>query len=111
MRAGIGPCGLAKPGKAVKALEHLFSDKNTEAMLAGKFESQEPFAQKTAKKISFKAPVALRIAHQLMNEALATPIQVGAEMELSSLPEIFATKDARTGLGSVGRTRPVFEGR
>ena len=111
VRAGTGPCGLARPGKAAKALEHLFNDSNTEAMLAGSFESTDPLALKTAKKIGFKAPVALRIAHQLMNEALSTPIQVGAEMELASLPEIFATRDARTGLGSVGRARPVFEGR
>jgi hypothetical protein len=46
-----------------------------------------------------------------MDEAPAAPIEQGVEMELSSLPEIFATADARTGLGSVGRGRPSFEGR
>jgi hypothetical protein len=31
-------------------------------------------------------------------------------MELSHLREIFSTKDALTGLLSIGNARPVFEG-
>ena len=110
--AGAGAGDLAKPSmKAVKPINELFTDANTEAMLRGDFSSDDKFAQKMAKKISQKAPVALKIAQQLMGQAASAPIEQGVEMELASLPEIFATEDARTGLASVGRTRPEFKGK
>jgi enoyl-CoA hydratase/carnithine racemase len=57
-----------------------------------------------------KAPVALRMAASLIDEGSRVPLEQGLEMELAHLREIFATKDALTGLLSIGKTRPVFEG-
>ena len=61
--------------------------------------------------MSFKAPIAMRMASGLIDRALDTPIEQGVDLELAGLPEIFSTRDARTGLGSVGKGRPTFEGR
>ncbi len=110
--AGPGAGELAKPVmKVMKPIIDLFNDTNTTAMINGEFSSDDKFAQQVAKKISQKAPVALKIAEQLMDQASSAPIEQGVEMELASLPEIFDTQDARTGLGSVGRARPEFKGK
>lgn len=110
--AGPGAGELARPQKkAVAELDRLFDDANTAAMLAGRLAPTDAFGQKVVRKLAAKAPVAMRISNQLITEALDAPIEQGVEMELASLPEIFATRDARTGLGSVGRGRPEFEGK
>jgi len=110
--AGPGAGELARPDKAALApLDAVFTDGGTRALLAGAYEASDALGQKAAKKIATKAPVALKLACQLMDQAPCAPIEQGVEMELSSLPEIFSTADARVGLGSVGRHRPTFEGK
>jgi enoyl-CoA hydratase/3-hydroxyacyl-CoA dehydrogenase len=112
VEAGEGAGALAQPGEAKAQIEALFSDENTAAMLAGKFETDDKAAAKAAKKIGFKAPIALEMASGLLDKSLATPIADGIELELGGLPRIFSTADARTGLGSVlDRTRPKYEGK
>ena len=54
-------------------------------------------AQKISKTLSFKAPVALRIADQLIAESK------GCASELDHLREIFSTSDALLGLTSIGK--------
>jgi enoyl-CoA hydratase/3-hydroxyacyl-CoA dehydrogenase len=66
---------------------------------------------KAVKRIGSKAPVALRLAADLIDRALEVSIDDGLALELSHLHEIFATKDAYEGLSSLGRKTPVFEGR
>lgn len=58
-----------------------------------------------------KAPIALRVANDLVDGAAKWTIDQGIEQELSHLDEIFSTQDAHTGLSSLGRARPVFAGR
>jgi enoyl-CoA hydratase/3-hydroxyacyl-CoA dehydrogenase len=53
--------------------------------------------EKITKAMAFKAPVALRIADQLIDEAK------GCESELEHIREIFSTKDALLGLTSIGK--------
>ena len=53
--------------------------------------------EKIAKTISYKAPIAIRLADQLIEEAL------GCESELNHLEEIFSTSDAVLGLTSIGK--------
>ncbi len=61
--------------------------------------------QKLVKKLRYKAPVALRVAHELI-AADAEP-----EAELDHLEMIFKTEDALTGLSSLlTGERPVFKG-
>jgi enoyl-CoA hydratase/3-hydroxyacyl-CoA dehydrogenase len=59
-----------------------------------------------------KAPVALRLAEQVMDRGLNMPLAAGIDEEFSHLADVFATQDAMTGLKSVGATaRPLFVGR
>jgi enoyl-CoA hydratase/3-hydroxyacyl-CoA dehydrogenase len=66
--------------------------------------------QKAMKAVGTKAPAALRIAASLIDEGFRAPLQQGLQMELAHLHEIFSTKDALTGLLSIGKSRPIFEG-
>jgi enoyl-CoA hydratase/3-hydroxyacyl-CoA dehydrogenase len=112
VEAGEGAGGLARPGAAKAAVEALYTDGNVAAMLDGTFQPTDDAAGKAYKKLRAKAPVALKMADELMRKAPSTPIAEGVELELGGLPRIFSTKDARAGLGSViDRTRPTYEGR
>ena len=72
--------------------------------------TDDELEQKMAKIVSFKAPMATKLAVKLIGEGADLPIEEGLEMELSNLSTIFATKDALAGLTSVGRGRPEFTG-
>ena len=58
-----------------------------------------------------KAPIALRIAGDLIDRGASLPLGEALELELSRVSEIFSTHDAYVGLRSVGGRPPVFEGR
>src|SRR5262249_10906836 len=66
--------------------------------------------EKAMKAVRTKAPAALRIAASLIDEGFRVPLDQGLRLELAHLHEIFSTKDALTGLLSIGKSRPVFEG-
>ena len=63
------------------------------------------------KAVGTKAPVAVRLAARLVDEGAAVPLAEGLRMERAHLQEVFATHDALVGLSSIGKSRPVFEGR
>jgi enoyl-CoA hydratase/3-hydroxyacyl-CoA dehydrogenase len=93
-------------------IKELFADENIDALLAGKtIDSDDPLVAKTAKIIASKAPIALRLANQIIDTGYALPLSEGIKGELSHLNEIFSTADALTGLSSVGKGMPTFEGR
>ena len=95
-----------------RKIKALFTDENIPGLLEGKFlASDDPVAAKTAKMLSSKAPIALRLTNQIMDEGYEKPIAEATKLELAHLMEIFSTKDALTGLLSVGKARPVFEGK
>ena len=58
-------------------------------------------AEKLAKTLSRKAPVALKIAMNLIDQGFDLDLQDGLQLELDGLKTIFATEDARTGLTSI----------
>jgi len=62
------------------------------------------------RKLQSKAPVALRIAAELIERGAALPVEEGVALELGRLEEIFSTADAYEGLSSLGRRPPVFKG-
>ncbi|MDA0713463.1 MAG: 3-hydroxyacyl-CoA dehydrogenase/enoyl-CoA hydratase family protein [bacterium] len=62
------------------------------------------------KKLQFKAPLALKIADDLIIKSLNMPLKNGLDKELLSLEFIFQTKDALIGLESIGKSKPVFFG-
>jgi enoyl-CoA hydratase/3-hydroxyacyl-CoA dehydrogenase len=63
------------------------------------------------KAVGTKAPIALRLAARLIDEGAAVSLDEGLRMELAHLHEIFRSRDALVGLMSVGKSRPMFEGR
>ncbi|MBW2965780.1 enoyl-CoA hydratase/isomerase family protein, partial [Candidatus Woesearchaeota archaeon] len=92
-------------------IKDYFSDANIHAILTGKGELNE-LGLKIAKTISYKAPVAIKLANKIIDEGSRLNLNKGLELELSYLPEIFSTEDALEGLNSViKRQRPYFKGR
>jgi enoyl-CoA hydratase/3-hydroxyacyl-CoA dehydrogenase len=99
-----------------EAAKVLFSDLHVEDALAGESSSDitpalKAVAQKALKSLSFKAPIALKMAHKLINCSSCPSIDEGLALELASLKEIFSSEDAYEGLSSLGKRRPVYRGR
>jgi enoyl-CoA hydratase/3-hydroxyacyl-CoA dehydrogenase len=79
--------------------------------IASKYESSDVESLRASeKRVGFKAPIALRIASDLIDRGADAPIEQGVALELSHLEEIFSTVDAYEGLSSLGKRRPVFKG-
>lgn len=116
---------LAKEGKMVpnkgkateelppdwQKLKDLFSDKNIDTWLSSKYlDNDDPLVAKTAEMIASKAPIALKLANQIVDTGYDKPLKEGIKEELVHLNEIFSTKDALIGLTSIGK-KPKFEGK
>lgn len=89
------------------------SRENVDRLLAGKPPEgvEDSLAQKTAKIVGFKAPLALKAADEIIDRQTGVPIPEAVEIELSKLQEIFASADALEGLTAMGRRRPEYKGR
>jgi enoyl-CoA hydratase / 3-hydroxyacyl-CoA dehydrogenase len=85
---------------------------NVNKLLAGQVPDcgDEALAAKTTKIVGFKAPLALKIANEIIDAQAAQSIAEGVETELGRLEEIFGSDDALEGLSSAGRKRPEFKG-
>ena len=73
--------------------------------------SDDPLVAKTAKTISGKAPIALKLANRIIDDGYEKPLKEGLKEELAHTNEIFSTKDALTGLTNVGKKDIQFEGK
>ncbi|HEX4565481.1 MAG TPA: enoyl-CoA hydratase-related protein, partial [Vicinamibacterales bacterium] len=79
--------------------------------IAARYESSDVESLRASeKRVGFKAPIALRIASDLIDQGSGKPIEQGVALELSRLEEVFSTVDAYEGLSSLGKRRPVFKG-
>lgn len=67
-------------------------------------------ASKLLKTMGYKAPIALRIANEIIDRQVSLSMEEAMEVELGRLAEIFSTADALEGLSSAGRKRPEFKG-
>ncbi len=85
---------------------------NVDKLLAGQApdSEDEALAAKTTKIVGFKAPLALKIANEIIDAQAAQSIDAGVATELGRLEEIFGSDDALEGLSSAGRKRPEFKG-
>ncbi len=91
-------------------IKDYFSDENIQSLLSGKDDLDE-LGQKIAKTISYKAPIAIKLANKIIDDGSKLELNKGLEIELNYLSEIFSTKDAFEGLNSViKRKRPEFQG-
>jgi enoyl-CoA hydratase/3-hydroxyacyl-CoA dehydrogenase len=92
-------------------IKDYFSDSNIKSLLSGKGDLNE-LGQKISKTISYKAPLAIKLANQIIDEGSQLELNEGLEIELNHLSEIFSTEDALEGLNSViKRQRPAFKGK
>ena len=95
-----------------RQIKDMFEDANIEAWLSGEYlENDDPLTAKTARIIAGKAPLALKFANRIIDDGYEMPLSEGVKQELVHLNEIFSTADALTGLTSVGKRRPTFEGK
>ena len=96
-----------------KPLAQLFSSENVEHFLSGNMpkECDPALAEKTAKFIGYKAPLALKIANEIIDAQESKTMAEAIEIELGKLAEIFSTEDALEGLSSLGRKKPEYKGR
>lgn len=95
-----------------KTLAQLGSSENVTRLLNGQLPGGVPqeIAAKTAKFIGTKAPLALKIANEIIDEQLGKSIPDAIEIELGRLSDIFSTADALEGLSSFGRKKPEYKG-
>jgi enoyl-CoA hydratase/3-hydroxyacyl-CoA dehydrogenase len=92
-------------------IKNYFSDENIDSLLSGTNNLNE-LGQKLSKTISYKAPIAIKLANKIIDEGSCLNLKDGLELELNNLPEIFSTEDALEGLQSViKRQRPNFKGK
>lgn len=104
----------AVPPPTHQPLATLFGSHDLETIRLGQVVTTEGDDRLVAamKAVGTKAPTALRIASELIDQGAKVPLDEGLRMELAHMKEIFSTKDALTGLRSVGgKERPTFEGR
>jgi enoyl-CoA hydratase/3-hydroxyacyl-CoA dehydrogenase len=94
------------------ALVKLGTPKNVSRLLSGQLPKHAPedLAAKTAKIVGYKAPLALKLANEIIDAQAGLSMADAVEVELGSLSEIFSTADALEGLSSAGRKRPEFTG-
>lgn len=95
-----------------RTIRELFTDDKIDAWLSGAYaDSNDPIENRTAKMLAKRAPLALKFANKIIDTGYDLPLLEGLKEELAHLIEIFSTADALTGLTSVGRGSPKFEGR
>jgi len=98
--------------KKFRPFVQMCSKENVEKLLSGKSPEGVPddLAAKTVKIVSYKAPIALKIVNEIIDQQAGKSMKDAVEIELGRLEEIFSTDDALEGLSSLGRKRPQFKG-
>jgi enoyl-CoA hydratase/3-hydroxyacyl-CoA dehydrogenase len=98
--------------KQFKTAAQIGSNENVSRLLSGQLPQGVPdeIAAKTAKFVGYKAPLALKIANEIIDEQVGKSITEAVEIELSRLNDIFSTADALEGLSSFGRKKPEYSG-
>ena len=95
--------------------ELFYSDENMEVLLAGgcpeEFDAEDKNVARQLKSLGRAAPVAVRLASELLDESESINLDEGLAGELDRLHEIFGSDDALEGLSALieGR-RPEYKG-
>jgi enoyl-CoA hydratase/3-hydroxyacyl-CoA dehydrogenase len=94
-----------------ETLAALCNRENVDRLLAGEKPEgvDEKLAEKTLKIVGYKAPLALKLADEIIDTQQGKPMLEAVEIELGRLSEIFSSEDALEGLSSLGRKRPEFK--
>ena len=100
--------------KIAKFAMSFYSDENLAAVLNGNcpegFDPEDKLVSRQLKSLSRTAPIALRMASDLIDAADSTELEVGLSQELGNLEGIFSTSDALEGLSALieGR-KPTYQ--
>jgi enoyl-CoA hydratase/3-hydroxyacyl-CoA dehydrogenase len=95
-----------------QATERFFGQISADALRTGNFEcGDDPVLSKAVAKLASKAPIALRLANELIEKGAGLSLEEGLKLETDHLIEVFSTRDAYEGLTSLGQRQPNFEGR
>jgi enoyl-CoA hydratase/carnithine racemase len=105
-----GPAALGGDWLKIK---DWFGPESVGAMIDGSAKNDpDPIKAKTAKTISFKAPLAVGLANRIIDEGYPLPLADGLRKEVDHMGEIFSTADALEGMTSlVEKRRPEYKGR
>ena len=108
----------AKPNnpesKIAKFAMSFYSDENLATILNGNcpegFDPEDKLVSRQLRSLSRTAPIALRMASDLIDAAGSTELEVGLSQELGNLEGIFSTNDALEGLSALieGR-KPTYQ--
>ncbi len=92
--------------------ELVCSDQNVLRLLNGVLpvDIERSFAEATLKKVRSKAPIALRMANELIDQQSSVSLDDAIELEMARLFEIFSAQDTLTGLKSLNSAPPVYRG-
>ena len=95
-----------------KPLAQICNQENVDLILAGNAPrgGSEELVSRTSKVIGFKAPLALKISNEIIDQQTGKSMEEAVEIELGRLNDIFSTADALEGLSSLGRKRPEYKG-
>jgi enoyl-CoA hydratase / 3-hydroxyacyl-CoA dehydrogenase len=88
-----------------------FSDANVGKVIRGEGMEGNELRAQLHKQISFKAPLAVKMANRAMDEGEKLPLEKALELESAYSLDLFRTADALEGLESVGKRRPKFLGK
>jgi enoyl-CoA hydratase/3-hydroxyacyl-CoA dehydrogenase len=112
--ADSAPGVRTRPALSAKhaALQAFFAANGADALREGRADTGgDADLAKAMKRASGKAPIALRLSQELIDEGSKVSLRDGLALELSHLHEIFKTRDAHEGLSTLGKKTPVYEGR
>jgi enoyl-CoA hydratase/carnithine racemase len=99
-----------KPPQGFEAAWATFTWTSAFDLLKGTATVEDEKLRKSAKKSTFKAPLAFALADDLIKMSSTSSLAEGLRAETAGLHRIFSTKDALEGLSSVGVRRPTFKG-
>jgi enoyl-CoA hydratase/3-hydroxyacyl-CoA dehydrogenase len=100
------------PPDTHRALADIFERYDADALREGRIDGDgDDRVSKAVRRVASKAPIALRLAGDLIDRGAGMTLEEGLAMEFSHLEEIFSTRDAYEGLSSLGKRPPAFEGR
>lgn len=115
LAAGAAPdkYALREIPEKFKPFAALFDAAHVAGLLAGNAPAgaNAELAGKVLKTLGYKAPLALRIADEIIDRQAGLTMREAIEVELGRLQEIFSTADALEGLSTVGRRKPEFKGK
>ena len=102
-----------KSSEVVAFAEDFYSDENMNILLQGScpegYDVESKVISRQLKNLKYTAPIALRMASDLIDLTKTTKLEEGLGSELAKLTDIFSTKDALEGLSALieGR-RPTY---